>query len=353
LQPVQNQVNAISSQLLTRKKPADDDQLLRLFWNRAELKKEFAGLRRERDRLTEQLRQQEGATLRAQQRLEQLEGLLADPAKAANAAVYYQLRGIWNQCRRRLGRLASDFSARQLEREKEHALARLAEHRETALGSLDRRIEELRGRRQSLQADLGHLAERRARLSLWRFIQRRNLLAQEQALDASLASVTAQLSRQESFRQEKLDELTDPEAELSIAGRRAVNISVIALGQELLLHYQQHNIARMARDAASRKISTVNYGGSEQCRELSQLIELAQRRLDGLPDLPARVRRRSEALSREAHYRRESDTVPVAGSFDLIALEPGEISGLVARNSAIPVNILAEEYWDIYKVLLN
>ena len=72
------------------RKDEEDERLLRLFWNRAELKREFAKLRRERDRVVDHLRQQEGATLRAQQRLDQLEGLLADPLRAANAAVFYQ-----------------------------------------------------------------------------------------------------------------------------------------------------------------------------------------------------------------------------------------------------------------------
>ena len=57
----------------------DEEQLLRLFWNRANLKKEFATLQRERERLTDRLRRQEGATLKIQQTLEQLEGMLANP----------------------------------------------------------------------------------------------------------------------------------------------------------------------------------------------------------------------------------------------------------------------------------
>ena len=89
----------IASPLLQRRKEPDDEQLLKLFWNRAELKKELGILRREKEKLMDQVRQQESVNLRAQQRLEQLEAQLADPQQAVNAVVYYQLKGVWQQCR--------------------------------------------------------------------------------------------------------------------------------------------------------------------------------------------------------------------------------------------------------------
>ena len=48
----------------------DGDKLLNLYWNRAELKKEFADMRAENLRLQDRIRQQEGATARVQQKLE-------------------------------------------------------------------------------------------------------------------------------------------------------------------------------------------------------------------------------------------------------------------------------------------
>jgi chromosome segregation ATPase len=344
----------ISSNLLTRKKPAEDEQLLRLFWNRAELKKEFAKLRRERDRLTDQLRQQEGATLRAQQRLEQIEGMLAEPLRAANAAVFYQLRGVWHQCRRRLSRLAADLATRQQQREQEHAAQQGEPRREEAVLGIDRRLAELAQRRRSLEGDLAHLIHRREALgSIWHYFKRRYVVAQQQAVEASLASLLVQQERQALAREERLAQLGSTDATLSVEGRRMVNLSVIALGQELLLHFQQHGIARLAREAATRKLGDVTYGSADECRSLARHIEQAQRALDGLGDLPSRVRRRAGTLAREAHYRRETDTVPVAGSFDLVPLDPGLTSAAAGPTGSMQANILAEEYWDIYNILLT
>ena len=123
------QMATIASPLLQRRKEPDEEQLLKLFWNRAELKKELAKLRREKEKLIDQLRQQETINLRAQQRLEQLENLLADPLQAVNAVIYYQLRGVWQQCRKRLMRVARELADRQQDREEQHSRGRFEQKR--------------------------------------------------------------------------------------------------------------------------------------------------------------------------------------------------------------------------------
>ena len=95
----------------------DDARLVELFRNRAALKKEFAQLRKENYRLKEMIQDQENAKVGAQQQLDQLEALLAEPLQASNAAVFFQLRGIWDLCLKRLSRLAEELVANQRERE--------------------------------------------------------------------------------------------------------------------------------------------------------------------------------------------------------------------------------------------
>ena len=53
----------------SEEKPQEDsEKLLQLYWNRAELKKEFADLRNEKFRLQERIKQHEGATARVHQK---------------------------------------------------------------------------------------------------------------------------------------------------------------------------------------------------------------------------------------------------------------------------------------------
>ena len=77
----------------TDEKSQDSEKLLNLYWNRAELKKEFADMRKLRFKLEDRIKHQEGATARLQQKLDYLEDLLLDPEWASNVVVFYQFRG--------------------------------------------------------------------------------------------------------------------------------------------------------------------------------------------------------------------------------------------------------------------
>jgi hypothetical protein len=338
-----------------RRPPVDDERLLRLFWNRAELKREFAKLQRERDRMLEHLRQQEGATLRAQQRLEQLEGLLSDPLRAASAAVYFQLRAIWQHNRRRLARLAQDLAARQQEFERERDAARFRDNRSAAVAAIDQRLAGLDERRDSLRRELATIDDRRRQLAaLWNYFARRQVEAEAASLQAALEAIDAQAERYLRAREEKAAETCQPVDGLGVDSRRSVNLAVIALAQELLLHFAAHDLVAPLRDAALRGVTDASYGGHAECRALGERAERALAALDRSEDLPSRIRRRAAWLRREAAYRRDVDTVPSTGAFDSIplAIRP-EPEALPDGDRAVAVNVLADDYWDVYSVLLN
>ena len=83
------------SAILERQAGGPTEELLKLYWNRADVKREVKALRRERFELLDKLKEQEGAIQRAQEQLEGLERLLTNPLAAANAMVYFQLRHLW------------------------------------------------------------------------------------------------------------------------------------------------------------------------------------------------------------------------------------------------------------------
>jgi hypothetical protein len=76
--------------------------------------------------------------------------------------------------------------------------------------------------------------------------------------------------------------------------------------------------------------------------------------LERIDDLPARVRRRAAWLRREAAYGSDADTIPGPGAFDSIpvAILP-EPEAVPAGDRAVGLNVLADDYWDIYGVLLT
>lgn len=346
---------SIAQQLFFRRKPVEEDRLLQLFWNRAELKREFARLQRDRDRLADQLRQQEGTTLRWQQRLEQLEGLLADPERAANAAVFFQLRGVWQYCRRRLARLARELGARQQQSELRREAARFEEHRKIALVSIEQRLVPLIERRVSIEAELHGVRLQQAKLtSFWKLLARRRCEHALTVLEAGLAGVQSQIERYEKARHEKLRETVTLATTIDTDSKRLVNISVIALAQELVVQLAVHNVAQMARDTSLRQVNDIRYGDLQTCHQTGRQVAKVLQQIDELDDLPLLVRVRAEYLRRQVEYLRDTDTVPIAASCaEIPMLFSGGENPVPANDRRLSVNVLSDEYWEIYSVLLN
>ena len=98
-------------------KPVEEsEKLLELYWNRAELKKEFADLRKEQFHLQDHIKQQEGVTARVQQKLDDLEQLLNDPEWVYNVIIFYQLRNLSLRCQNKLEKFAEQLKQQREQR---------------------------------------------------------------------------------------------------------------------------------------------------------------------------------------------------------------------------------------------
>jgi hypothetical protein len=104
---------------------AEQERLLKLFWNRAELKKELQGLDDQLHNLRNKLKQQENANSRLQQQLEQLEMLLGSPERGFDALVHFGLKSLWRACREQLERFASDLKRDRQDAQRKQQLAEL------------------------------------------------------------------------------------------------------------------------------------------------------------------------------------------------------------------------------------
>ena len=127
--------------------------------------------------------------LRAQQQLEQLEGMLADPLQAANASVFYQLRGVWASCRRKLTRFAKDLTVHQSEREYKVAQGKFDNSLRAALHVIDGHIEKAERRETAITEDLREIRARREGLrGFWNYFKRRTLVVEIGSLEGALQS---------------------------------------------------------------------------------------------------------------------------------------------------------------------
>ena len=103
-------------------KEQDSEKLMDLYWNRAELKKEFAGMRKEQFRLQDKIKKQDAMIARGRQQLDHLEGLLSDPLWVHNVVVHFQLRGLSGRCQKKLASFAEQLKQQREQKQHESLL---------------------------------------------------------------------------------------------------------------------------------------------------------------------------------------------------------------------------------------
>jgi hypothetical protein len=251
-------------------------------------------------------------------------------------------------------RQAQDLAGRQREIERERDAARFRDNQAAALAAIDQRLGATAERQAALQAELDRLDDRRARLvAPWRYFERRALEAEAAALRSAVESLDAQLERYARAREEKAAETCLPVDILGVGSRRDINLAVIALAQELLLHFAGCDLAAMVREAALAGVGELSYGGIGECRKLAERSERALVALERVDDWPSRVRRRTAFLRREVLYHLDTDTVPGPRALDSIpAVIRPEPEALPEGDRAVAVNVLVDGYWDLGEILL-
>jgi hypothetical protein len=94
------------------------------------------------------------------------------------------------------------------------------------------------------------------------------------------------------------------------------------------------------RASARREPGSDEYGTRKECERLMSDIQRARVRLEERGDVLTEIRTRADALRRLARYRVESDSVP-------------EPASLAEDDSVAASEVLVEDCWEIYRVLLR
>ena len=324
----------------SNKLEVDDDRVLHLFRNRAELKKSHISLQDEVQRMKDRVKQQEGATARVQEMLQGLEGRLSQPETAYPTLVFYQLRELWNLGRTLLTQFVAELAAQQEERERR---AFFAEHNreqferrqgiEGKLRDAENKAVAARDTVAQLEQQLAHLRQ------VWHFFKRRTIRQRLQT--ASLQSMLCMQDLEAArIGRDALDAEPTPEfGALSIDARRAINQAVIAYGQVLVERLARTPLMELARAASGRREPPRDeYGDRAHCEATMVTIVQGRGLLQQRSTLQQEIKQRSERLRELAKYRSTADTVPTAES--LAAAIDGS-------------KVLSDDLWEIFRVLLR
>jgi hypothetical protein len=333
--------------LLAPKREVDEERLLKLYWNRAELKKELAQLDEQLYQLRDRLKQQEAATVRAGDDLESLETLLGNPEIGFGALVHFQLRALWRACHVQLEQFGSELKRQQEDRERKRQLVEFHQDRQARLKLADERLAEASPALDAEeQSTAGLEARLRAATGLLHYFRRRELTAGLQSQRTRRDAAAARLDDLKEARRTIEKEPWPEFPGIALDGRRAINLAILAYAQLLYARLAESGLALQARLARQKSVHDTRYGSRDECVAMMADIANALSRVRGQKDDAAEIRSRTELLRSVVTYRHSQDSVPEPAT--LPSAFPGR-TGVSVREP----NVLVDDYWDVYKVLLR
>jgi len=331
---------------------AEEERLMQLFQNRAGLKKAHADLQDEFHLLRDRLKQQEGATIRVQEQLDALGELLADPSTGYSALVFFQLRALWKICHQQLSAFATDLTRQQETRETTRHKEECEAQRNARLTQADDRLgaavadaDEKRGR---LTAALGELNRLTA---FWHYFKRRRLQKTLEGLRNEGMAAEAIVVQSQSERASIEGEALPPFPGISLGARRNINLAIIGYAELICEHVDAFGLTARAKEAMARRVQEMNFGSRADCENYMQRVQKALAAVSGQKQINGSVKVKLDRLRQSCEYRNAADTVPTADS-----LAPASAAGTgrgVRNATASPWNVLAEDYWDLYTLLLR
>ncbi|MCZ6911695.1 MAG: hypothetical protein O7F72_02705 [Proteobacteria bacterium] len=331
----------------TQEDSGDSEKLLELYWNRAELKKEFASLRDETFRLKKKIAAKEGCTARVQQKLDHLEDLLLDPDWVYNVIVYYQLRAFNQRCKSKLARFAEQLKQQREQRQQSKVVDVWNDQRNEEAQALQARLGEQRMQMQMLE---DQLQSERHRFSMMggfaRFFRKRSITKTLDGIAGRMGE--AQLRESELVAAlEEINSRAAPDTEgLDIASKRSINFMILSFAQQMYLQFQEDGLAGMAKESGDKSAGAINYGTKADCDLILEAIRQRGDAMDNVSDYADVLQQRAKLIAEKALFKLDDDAVPVAGSVSTVY--SFDQNGVLREKDA---NLIGEDYWELANVL--
>jgi hypothetical protein len=325
----------------------ENEKLVELFKNRAELKKEFGVLRKEQHRLQQRVKEQQGATARITQKLEHLESLLVDPEWVHTVVVFYQLRALNKRCQRKLAKFAEQLKRQREQRLQDGRLAGWREELEQEVAALQQQIGEHRMHVQLLEDRLQAERHRLDSMSgLARVIKGRGAAGEVDTIASELADAQ-QVEQELLLELHKTQNREPPEIQgLDIGDKRAINFMIIAFAQQLYLQFRDHGLVALVKESGDKSVGAINYGEKNDCDALLALTLKQADSMEKIADFADVLQRRTGLIAEHAVFKNDADVVPIPGTVATVFAI--DANGVVREKDA---NLLGENYWGLSDVL--
>jgi len=322
----------------------EDERVLHLFKNRAEMKKALGDAQDELHRLKDRIKLQEAATARVREQLEHLEGRLANPLSGLHSLVHYQLRDLWASGHAQVAKLLREQAQLREERERRQFLAELnrqlferSQQARAECAQAEHAAADVRARFAVLQAQLARSQR------WWQYLRRRELQRRLQAVhgEAVVAEGQLQQARAQLLQIEEQGGTKYPG--LSLEARRMLNLMAIACAQLQALRLAPQPLLARCVEAMSRGEPRID-GAGDAAAALAMMQEVARAKAamaQNAAALQPEVRRLADHLAANVRYQRDGDSLPGEESVHA-ALRSG-----LGRGERMSWNLLADDLWGL------
>jgi hypothetical protein len=262
------------------------------------------------------------------------------------------LRALWKTCHQQLSSFAADLTRQQETREMAKHKADVDAEKSSRLADADQRLGAAGVEADAQRRLLADAQNQIGRLTaFWHYFERRRRQKSLESLRTQLLvadSVVGELHAERSaIEHESLAEFPG----ISLAARRNINLAIISYAELLCEHADAFGLAARAKEAVARRVHEMSFGSRDDCEGYMQRVQKAQLVVANQKQITGAVKAKLDRLRVTCEYRNAADTVPTADSLTPLVMEP-ELGR--PRPPAQPAfNVLAEDYWDLYTVLLR
>jgi hypothetical protein len=326
----------------------EDERVLNLFQNRAQMKKALGDAQDELHRLKDRIKLQEAATARVREKLEQLEAHLGSPLTGLHSLVHYQLRDLWSTGHAQIQRLLREQAQQREERERRQFMADLnrqlferSQRARADCAEAERVTAEVRAKVAGLQAQWVRSQR------WWHYFKRRDLKRRMQAVQAEASAAEGQLkqAREELVRVEEEGGTKYPG--LSLQARRTLNLMAMACAQLQAVRLSPQSLLARCVEAMSRSEPQFE-GAGDAAAALAMIQEVARAKaamIKNAAELQPDIRKLADHLAAQVRFAGENYVLPSEQSVQA-ALHSG-----LGRGERMSWNLLSDDLWSVSDLL--
>jgi len=337
-----------------KKSLSPEDKIMDLFQSHSLLKQEFKQLESDNTLLTKQKKDNEKKIAALEGDLYKLEKYLTKIQHYEDIKAYYQLRLVWRTCNRYIHKFRDRLVDQQSDRERKQQLLEFNQKKSKALNQINDRITNAKNVLDTVSRRVHDLNTQLESMNMpWHILSKRNLRRERAQAYANETSSYSELQELYDERM-KIDSEPWPEFEgLDFAGKRSINLAMIALAQYFFVGLSEFALANKCLHAYSNPVWEVSYGEPAKQKLIIQTCENKLKYFSELKDLSSEVQNRMSQLKEEVSYSKDTDSIPATESITKVV---NDFSGAELYNTltdvSFEVNVIEENYWGLKDLMI-